>query len=169
MFGVNGINGVICVFFRILGVIQVLIKFVLKSHFDQFRAINSSKCSTLNSLQEKIAFFAFTWRSPNGKTVYQIDHLMIDHRWWRSLLDVCVFMDADLYTDNYLVVRSIRMKLNDAYQKKCSKKRYDESRHKNEKIQKEYSDWLRSCLSTSTNTCLTGKKYMEYYQRWVLW
>ena len=97
-----------------------------------------------------------TWKSPDGKTVNQIDHLMINHRWRRSLLDVRVFRGADLYTDHFLVVGSIRLKLKNAYHKKSSKKGYDVSRLKNEKIQKEYSDRLRSCLRTSAYTCLTG-------------
>ena len=39
-----------------------------------------------------------TWKPHYGKIVNQIDHLMINHRWRRSLLDVRVFRDADLYT-----------------------------------------------------------------------
>ena len=83
---------------------------------------------------------------------------MINHRWRRSFLDVRVFRGADLYTDHFLVVGSIRLKLKNAYHNKSSKKRYDVSRLrcKNEKIQKEYKDRLRSCLRTSTCTCLTG-------------
>ena len=56
------------------------------------------------------------------------------------MLDFRVFRDADLNTDHFLVVRSIRVKLKNAYHKKFSKKRYDVSRVKNEKIQTEYSD-----------------------------
>ena len=77
-----------------------------------------------------------TWKSPDSKTVNQIDHLMINHRWRRSLLDR-VFRGADLYIDHFLVVGSIRLKLKNAYHKKSSKKGYDVSRLKNEKIQKE--------------------------------
>ena len=49
---------------------------------------------------------------------------------------------------------SIRLK--NPIHKKSSKKRYYVSRLKNEKIQKEYSDRLRSCLRTSACTCLNG-------------
>ena len=37
-----------------------------------------------------------SWNSPDGKIVYQIHHLMINHRWKRSLLDACVVRGADL-------------------------------------------------------------------------
>ena len=37
-----------------------------------------------------------TWRSPDGKTVTQIDHLCIGDRWRSSLLDVRVFRSADI-------------------------------------------------------------------------
>ena len=65
-----------------------------------------------------------TWKSPDSKIVNQIDHLMINHRWRRSLLDVCVFSGTDLYTDHFLVVGSIRPKLKRSILKKSYKKRY---------------------------------------------
>ena len=81
---------------------------------------------------------------------------MINPRRRWSLLDVRVFRGADLYADHFLVVVPIGLKLKNAYHKKSSMKRYDVSRLKNEKIQKEYSDHLRSYLITSACTSLTG-------------
>ena len=49
-----------------------------------------------------------TWKSPDGKTVSQINHLMINNRWRWSLIDVRVFRVADFYTDHFLVLGSIR-------------------------------------------------------------
>ena len=45
------------------------------------------------------------------KIVNQIGHLMINHRWRQSLLDVRVFRCADLNTDHFLIAGSIRLKL----------------------------------------------------------
>ena len=71
------------------------------------------------------------------------------------MLYVRFFRGADLYTDHFLVVKSIMLKLKNAYYKKSSKKRYVVSLLKNEKIQKEYSNRLRTCLRTSAYTCTT--------------
>ena len=97
-----------------------------------------------------------TWKSTDGKIVNQIYHLMIIHRLRRSLLDVGVLRGADLYSDHFPVVGSIRLKLKKGYRRKSVRKRYDVSRFKNKKIQKENSDRLRSFLGTLSCTGLTG-------------
>ena len=40
-----------------------------------------------------------TWRSPNGKTVNQIDHVMVNGRMRTSILDPRVMTGADVYSD----------------------------------------------------------------------
>ena len=52
-----------------------------------------------------------TWRSPNGRTVNQIDHICISRRFRRSLIDVKVCRGADIGTDHYLVRGLFRIKL----------------------------------------------------------
>jgi hypothetical protein len=42
--------------------------------------------------------------SPDGKTQEQIDHILIDRRWYSKILDVRYFRGADCETDHYLVV-----------------------------------------------------------------
>ena len=43
-----------------------------------------------------------TWRSPNGLTVNQIDHICLSRRWISSLQDVQVNRGADFGSDHYL-------------------------------------------------------------------
>jgi len=52
-----------------------------------------------------------TWRSPNGLTVNQIDHVCINKRFRHSLLDVKVCRGADIGSDHYLVRGRLRIKL----------------------------------------------------------
>ena len=58
-----------------------------------------------------------TWRSPNGHTVTQIDHICISTRWSHSLLDVRSMRGADINTTHYLVRGYVSVKL------KCPQKR----------------------------------------------
>ena len=44
-----------------------------------------------------------TWRSPDGITTNQIDHVLIDKRRASGIIDVRYFMGADGNTDHYLV------------------------------------------------------------------
>ena len=58
-----------------------------------------------------------TWRSPNGHTVTQIDHICISKRWSHSLLDVRSMRGADINTTHYLIRGYVSVKL------KCPQKR----------------------------------------------
>jgi len=44
----------------------------------------------------------YTWTSPDGKTLNQIHHILIDWRWHSSIFDVRSFGEADCDTDHYL-------------------------------------------------------------------
>ena len=39
-----------------------------------------------------------TWKSPDGRTSNQIDHIIINGKWRRSLQDVRVCRGADIYS-----------------------------------------------------------------------
>lgn len=52
-----------------------------------------------------------TWKSPDGKTVNQIDHIIINSKWRRSLLDVRAYRGADVNRDNFLIQAVIQLKL----------------------------------------------------------
>ena len=52
-----------------------------------------------------------TWRSPNGRTVNQIDHICTSKRFEGSLMDVKVCRGADIGSDHYLVRGRLRIKL----------------------------------------------------------
>jgi len=52
-----------------------------------------------------------TWRSPDGRTVNQIDHICISTKWSHSLLDVKACRGADIGSDHYLVRGYLRIRL----------------------------------------------------------
>lgn len=58
-----------------------------------------------------------TWSSPDGSTINQIDDIVINGRWRRSLQDVKVYRAADFFSDHYLVTANIKLKLKKANDK----------------------------------------------------
>ena len=53
-----------------------------------------------------------TWRSPDGRTYNQIDHVMINRPWRRTLADVRAMRGMDVGSDHYLVIGKLKLKLN---------------------------------------------------------
>ena len=52
-----------------------------------------------------------TWKSPDGRTVSQIDHIIINQKWRSSLQDVKARRGADVGRDHNLVIGTITLKL----------------------------------------------------------
>ena len=55
-----------------------------------------------------------TWRSPDGKTVNQIVYFVVIRKWRRSLQDVRAYHLADVNSDYYLILATIKLKLRTA-------------------------------------------------------
>ena len=49
----------------------------------------------------------YTWTSPDGKTLNQIDHILIDWRWHSCILDVRSFRGVDCDIDHCLVIANL--------------------------------------------------------------
>ena len=62
-----------------------------------------------------------TWKSPDGRTVNQIDHVLVNGCMRTSILDTRIMRGADVYSDHYLVRTRIRLKLARTEGKKDSK------------------------------------------------
>ena len=52
-----------------------------------------------------------TWRSPNGNTFNQIDHILIDVRHYSNILHTCSFRGANADTNHFLIVSKLRCKI----------------------------------------------------------
>ena len=94
---------------------------------DRERAIGREGCGIINDNGEKFVNFCLnnncviggtifqhkeihklTWKSPDGRTVNQIDHVVINYKWRRSLKDVHTCRGADAGSDHYLVVSRLK-------------------------------------------------------------
>jgi hypothetical protein len=53
-----------------------------------------------------------TWRSPDGKTTNQIYHVLIDARHKSIMMDIRNYREANIDTDQYLVITRISAKIN---------------------------------------------------------
>uniref|UniRef100_A0A8D8SDU9 Craniofacial development protein 2 n=1 Tax=Cacopsylla melanoneura TaxID=428564 RepID=A0A8D8SDU9_9HEMI len=77
-----------------------------------------------------------TWVSPDGRTINQIDHVLVDTRWQSNILDVRTYRDADVDSDHMLVVLKLRDKINSQRTKKINQKKFDQEKLKDPIIQR---------------------------------
>ena len=77
-----------------------------------------------------------TWTSPNGRDQNQIDHLLVNSAWHRSLLDIRVRRGADASSNHHLMTVKVRLKLraagpNEHTTPRCDISRLQDPRTKN--------------------------------------
>ncbi|XP_073671663.1 uncharacterized protein [Paramisgurnus dabryanus] len=108
------------------------------------RAIGKHGCGTMNENGERLIelcvtnnlvvgstlfphrdIHKLTWYSPNNRDKNQIDHLLINGMWRRSLLDVRVKRGADVGSDHQLVTAMVRLKLRKAQNKTHVQRKFD--------------------------------------------
>ena len=92
-----------------------------------------------------------TWTSPNGRDQNQIDHLMVNSMWRRSLLDVRVRRGADASSDHHLVTAKVRLKLRAAGLNKRTTPRYDISRLQDPRTKNAFVLQLRNRFQALSN------------------
>lgn len=92
-----------------------------------------------------------TWTSPNGRDQNQIDHLMVNSMWRRSLIDVTVRRGADAGSDHHLVTAKVRLKLRIAGPNKHTTPRYDISRLQDPRTKKAFVLQLRNRFQALSN------------------
>ena len=124
---------------------------------DRERAMGREGCGIINDNGEKFVNFCLnnncviggtifqhkeihklTWKSPDGRTVNQIDHVVINNKWRRSLKDVHTCRGADAGSDHYLVVSRLKLCLRKAPIKHDRQMRYNIARLKHEDTQKAF-------------------------------
>lgn len=125
-------------------------------------AMGRHGCGTINENRERLVDFCInnrciiggtifphrdihklSWRSPDGHTVNQIDHVIVNKKWQRSLLDVKVHRGADVGSDHHLVIAKIRLKLRATPKIKQQCKVFDINKLLAPKFQKQFTIELR--------------------------
>ena len=124
---------------------------------DRERAMGSQGWGTINNNGERLVNFCvnnncviggtifqhkyihkLTWKSPDGKTVNQIDHVVINNKWRRSLKDVHTCRGADTGSDHYLVMSRLKLCLRKAPAKKNRPRKYNIPRLKQNEVLKAF-------------------------------
>ena len=93
-----------------------------------------------------------TWKSPDGRTSNQIDHIIINGKWRRSLQDVRVCRGADIYSDHYLVTASVKLKLHKVVPESQRHKQLDVTRLACPVTKQEFVLELRNRFNALTDT-----------------
>jgi len=92
-----------------------------------------------------------TWTFSNGRDQNQIDHLMVNSMWRRSLIDVTVRRGADAGSDHHLVTAKVRLKLRIAGPNKHTTPRYDISRLQDPRVKNAFVLQLRNRFQALNN------------------
>lgn len=90
-----------------------------------------------------------TWRSPDNNTENQIDHVLIDRRFFSDIINVRTHRGANIDSDHYLVAISMRSKLSSVYSIRQSRiPRLNLKQLKNPAVAEEYAQQLETALPT---------------------
>jgi hypothetical protein len=89
-----------------------------------------------------------TWRSPNGQTFNQIDHLLIDARHVSNVMDVRTFRGANIHSDHYLLISKIRRRISNARKTYGSyARKFNSEKLKNPETSSTYREKLNEYLA----------------------
>jgi len=92
-----------------------------------------------------------TWRSPDGETLNQIDHILIQTRYRSTIHDVRSHRGADCDTDHYLVIAKLRSKLKSQSRLKQDKRaKFNLELLRDETVRKNYENEVRKELKENS-------------------
>lgn len=84
-----------------------------------------------------------TWVLPGGRDKNQIDHIVVNGKWKRSLQDVRVRRGADVGSNHLLITAYFKLKLMKTVYK-SSRKRFDTDKLNDIKTKKDFRSELRN-------------------------
>ena len=86
----------------------------------------------------------WTWKSPDGQTNNQIDHILINRRWRGSMQDVRAMRGADVNSDHTLVIAKLKLKLRKAKKGEQRNPRLDVAKLKDPLVKRSFQIELRN-------------------------
>ena len=107
------------------------------------------------------------WYLLNNRDRSQIDYLLINGTWRRSLNDVKVKRGADVSSDHYLVVALIQLKLRDTKKKIHEPKRFDKNKLQNSKIKNFFLIQVKNRFQALQNAEVNSNELDTMYSKIV--
>lgn len=91
-----------------------------------------------------------TWKSPNGNTYNQIDHILIDSRHKSDILDVRSYRGANIDSDHFLVLAEVRARISNIRKARGERlKKYDGEQLKKETTRKKFQEQIERRLEVT--------------------
>ena len=91
-----------------------------------------------------------TWNSPHGRDKNQINHILINGKWRRSLINVKVRRGADVNSDHHLVIALLKVKLRSTGKTLTGIKRFNTDKLKDRKVRNTFVTQLRNRFDVLT-------------------
>ena len=105
-----------------------------------------------------------TWYSPNNRDRNQIDHILINSKWTRSLQDVKVRRGADVGSDHQLVIAKIKLKLKKQNLKVSNIRKYDIEKLKNPRTKTMFSIELKNRFQALQDLANENEENTDYIE-----
>nr|XP_042895535.1 craniofacial development protein 2-like [Parasteatoda tepidariorum] len=94
-----------------------------------------------------------TWKSPNGNTYNQIDHILIDSRHKSDILDVRSYRGANIDSDHFLVLAEVRARISNTRKARGERlKKYDGEQLKKETTRKKFQEQIERRLEVTDDS-----------------
>ena len=91
-----------------------------------------------------------TRHSPNGRDKNQKDHILVNGKWRRSLIDVKVRRGADVNSDHHLAIALLKVKLRSTGKTLTGIKRFNTDKLKDRKVRNTFVTQLRNRFDVVT-------------------